>query len=175
MTQQYCPACGEEVVMSSGSQDCDYLIVEEFPELCLPTPAMVSKWQKEEWTPKKILSSELAKVDMVIQQFRIVSAYPHLPPANGQPLENCYNFGLEQVMGECFGKKGVIVLGGNLCKTFTGYELKQVQGLSNVPSQYLPDGDIPRVFLPTIRSIYSTGAGEFSLGLQRFVQQLGEQ
>jgi hypothetical protein len=47
--------------------------------------------------------------------------------------------------------------------------------LSGVNSQYLPDNDVPRVFLPTLRSIFVSGAGEFGLGLRRFVSQIGEQ
>lgn len=169
----YCPACGNEVVPNLNSPDCDFLLIEEFPELILPAPAMVSKYQKDEFTPKKILVSELAKVGMVLQQFHVVSVYPHLPPEDGMPLENCYNWGLEQAIAGAYGKKGVIVLGGNLCKTFTEYELKPVQGLSGVHSQYLPDEDVARVFLPTIRTVYSVGAGEIAIGLQRFAQQVG--
>jgi hypothetical protein len=169
----YCPACAEEVVPNSGSQECDYAIVEEFPELVLPTPAMLSKFQRDEWTPKKILGNELAKVGMVIQQFRIISVYPHLPPDSGIPIENCYESGFARMVEEIQTKKGVIILGGNLCKKFTGWELKQVQGLSGVDSQYLPDGDIPRVFLSTMRTLYSSGAGEVTLGLKRWASQLG--
>jgi hypothetical protein len=77
------------------------------------------------------------------------------------------------MLSEIQNKKGVIILGGNLCKYMTGYDLKQVQGLSSVESQYLPDSDVPRVFLPTIRTLYSTGGGEFTLGIQRWVSQLG--
>ena len=173
---KYCPSCVEEVVPNSGSEECDYAIVEEFPELVLPTPAMLSKWSKDEWTPKKMLGNELAKVGMVIQQFRIITVYPHLPPETGQPNENCYDAGFGRMLEEIQTKKGVIILGGNLCKSMTGYDLKQVQGLSSVESQYLPDGDIPRVFLPTIRTLYSQGAGEFTLGLKRWMSlQLGEE
>jgi hypothetical protein len=173
----YCPSCGEEVVPSLNSTECDYLIIEEFPELVLPAPAMMSKWHKDEWSTKKILVNELDKVGMVLQQFHVVSVYPHLPPDNGMPNDNCYAFGLEQATNIGICKKGVIVLGGNLCKTFTRYEIKQVQGLSDVPSTYLSDRiqggfNCPRVFLPTLRTIYSTGAGEFSIGLQRFAQSI---
>lgn len=174
MTTQFCPACGEEVVPTFGSPECDYLLIEEFPELVLPTPSMVSKYQREEWTPKRILGNELTKIGMVIQQFRVVSVYPHLPPVDGQPLENCYNFGFEQILSEVNGKRGIIILGGNLCKSFTKYELKQVQGLSGVVSEFIPN-DVPRVFLSSVRSIYASGAGEFAVGLQRFVSQIGEQ
>jgi hypothetical protein len=173
----YCPACAEEVVPNSGSQECDYAIVEEFPELVLPTLSMrytSGLFSKDEWTPKKMLGNELAKVGMVIQQFRIISVYPHLPPDSGIPIENCYESGFARMVEEIQTKKGVIILGGNLCKKFTGWELKQVQGLSGVESQYLPDGDIPRVFLSTIRTLYSSGAGEFTLGLKRWASlQLG--
>lgn len=172
----YCPACAEEVINPAGSTDCDFIIVEEFPELCLPTPAMGynNAWKREEWTPKKILANELTKIGMVPQQFRIVSVFPHLPPANGMPDENCYNAGLSQAVNEINGKRGVIVLGSNLCKEFTCYDLKKVQGLSGVESQYIPDGDVPRVFLSSVRTIYSVGAGKFRLGLQRFANQLQE-
>lgn len=180
MTNQYCPVCLEEVVPNSGSEECDYAIIEEFPELVLPTPSMQSKYHKDEWTPKKILMNELDKIGMVIQQFRVISVYPHLPPENGTPIENCYDSGFGRMLSEIQNKKGVIILGGNLCKSMTGYDLKQVQGLSGVESQYLPDGDtylpneMARVFLPTIRTLYSTGGGEFTLGLQRWVSlQLG--
>ena len=169
----YCPACAEEVVENLNSQDCEYLIIEEFPEIILPTPAMVSKYHKDEWTPKKILVNELAKIHMVLQQFHVVSVYPHLPPEDGMPLDNCYAFGLEQVIKLCEERKGLIILGGNLCKALTVYELKQVQGLSGVPIQLLLGiWDAPRVFLPNIRTIYATGAGEFSLGLKRFAQSI---
>ena len=171
---QYCPVCGEEVINPVGSNDCDYLIIEEFSELVLPPPAITSRWQKNDWTPRKILVNELAKVGMVLQQFRIVSVYPHLTPESGQPNEDCYATGLSFAMDEIHNKLGIIILGTNLCKEFTGYELKQVCGLSNVPYLLGHDtGDMPRVFLPTIRSIYSTGSGEFRIGLQRFVKQLG--
>ena len=168
----YCPACGDEVHLPVNSQECEFLIIEEFPELILPTPAIQSKWAKDEWTPKKILISELAKVGMVWQQFRIVSVYSHLPPDSGMPNENCYNLGFDWAMNEVPSKKGIIVLGGNLCKTLTGYELKQVQGLSNVTWHLVSEQ--PRVFLPTLRSIYVSGVGEFGLGLRRFVEQIGE-
>jgi hypothetical protein len=175
MTSQYCPACAEEVVLNTGSEECEYAIVEEFPELVLPTPSMQSKWQKDEWTPKKILMSELAKVGMVIQQFRIISVYPHLPPESGIPIENCYDSGFGRMLSEIQTKKGVIILGGNLCKKFTGWELKHVQGLSSVDFLLGYDvGDMPRVFLSTIRTLYSVGGGEFTLGLKRWLSQLGE-
>ena len=168
---QYCPSCVEEVVPNSGSEECDYAIVEEFPELVLPTPAMLSKWSKDEWTPKKILMNELDKIGMVIQQFRIITVYPHLPPETGQPNENCYDAGFGRMLEEIQTKKGVIILGGNLCKSMTGYDLKQVQGLSRVDFLMGCDvGDMPRVFLPTIRTLYSSGAGEFTLGLRRWAQ-----
>ena len=164
----YCPACAEEVVPNSGSEECDYAIVEEFPELVLPAPSMLSRFQKDEWSPKKMMVNELAKVGMVIQQFRIITVYPHLPPESGQPIENCYESGFARMLGEIQTKKGIIVLGGNLCKKMTGYELKQVQGLSGVHAVY----DIPAtVYLPTIRTLYST-SGEFTLGLKRFVSNL---
>jgi hypothetical protein len=171
---KYCPACMEEVVLNTGSEECEYAIVEEFPELVLPTPSMQSKWSKDEFTPKKILINELAKVGMVIQQFRIITVYPHLPPESGIPIENCYDSGFGRMLSEIQNKKGVIILGGNLCKKFTGWELKHVQGLSEVHSDYLPDIDrnIPRVFLSTIRTLYSVGSGEMSLGLKRFAKQL---
>jgi hypothetical protein len=51
--------------------------------------------------------------------------------------------------------------------------LKHVQGLSGVETTYLPP-EIPVVFLSTIRTLYSVGAGEFSLGLTRWSSQLGE-
>ena len=176
MTNQYCPACGEEVIPPLHSPDCEYLIIEEFPEIILPTPAMVSKWQKDEWTPKKILVNELAKIHMVLQQFHVVSVYPHLPPEDGMPLDNCYAFGMEQVRLQMENRKGIIILGGNLCKGMSGYELKQVQGLSGVDFLFDSDvGNIPRVFLPNIRTIYATGAGEVSLGLKRFANQIGEE
>jgi hypothetical protein len=176
MTSQYCPSCLEEVVLNTGSEECEYAIVEEFPESVLPTPSMQSKWAKDEWTPKKILMNELDKIGMVIQQFRIITVYPHLPPESGIPIENCYDSGFGRMLSEIQNKKGVIILGGNLCKKFTGYELKQVQGLSEVHSDYLPDigRNIPRVFLSTVRTLYSVGCGEFTLGLQRWVSQLGE-
>jgi hypothetical protein len=175
MTAQYCPSCLEEVVPNSGSQECEYAIVEEFPELVLPTPAMQSKWMKDEWSPKKILGNELAKVGMVIQQFRIISVYPHLPPDSGIPIENCYRSGFDRMLNELEGKRGVIILGGNLCNAFTGHDLKQVQGLSRVDFLMGCDvGDMPRVFLSTIRTLYSSGAGEFTLGLKRWASlQLG--
>jgi len=169
----YCPACAEEVIESLNSQDCEYLIIEEFPEIILPTPAMVSKYHKDEWTPKKILVNELAKIHMVLQQFHVVSVYPHLPPEDGMPLDNCYAFGLGQVRLQMENRKGIIILGGNLCKEMSGYELKQVQGLSGVDFLLGYDaGDMPRVFLPNIRTIYATGAGEVSLGLKRFADSI---
>jgi hypothetical protein len=174
----YCPACAEEVVPNSGSQECEYAIVEEFPELVLPTLSMrytSGLFSKDEWTPKKMLGNELAKVGMVIQQFRIISVYPHLPPDSGIPIENCYKSGFNRMLNELEGKKGVIILGGNLCKAFTGHDLKQVQGLSKVDFLMGCDvGDMPRVFLSTIRTLYSGGAGEFTLGLKRWASlQLG--
>lgn len=172
---RYCPVCTEEVTNSSGNSDCDYLIIEEFPELVLPPPS-ANGWQrqKEEWTPRKILVNELAKIGLVIQQFYILSAFPHHQPNNGTPNEQCYDLGLEQVRSAMEGRRGIIILGGNLCKQMTGYELKQVQGLSGVDFLLGWDaGDMPRVFLPTIRSIFSTGAGEFGLGLKRFANQIG--
>lgn len=177
---QVCPVCANDIISPVGSSECEYLIIEEFPELTLPTPGMstVSKWKKDEWTPKKIMDNELQKVGMSIRQFRIVSVYMH-DDGSVTPNGQCYDFGLEYAVSECYGRKGVIILGHNLCKAFTGYELKQVQGLSEVKSLYISDRirggfDAPRVFLPTIRSIYSVGAGEFGLGLQRFANQLGE-
>jgi hypothetical protein len=108
MTSQYCPSCLEEVVLNTGSEECEYAIVEEFPESVLPTPSMQSKWAKDEWTPKKILMNELDKIGMVIQQFRIITVYPHLPPESGIPIENCYDSGFGRMLSEIQNKKGVI-------------------------------------------------------------------
>ena len=44
----YCPACGEEVVENLNSQDCEYLIIEEFPELVLPCPFYIDSESKDE-------------------------------------------------------------------------------------------------------------------------------
>jgi hypothetical protein len=169
---QYCPACADEVVPPSNNGN--FLLIEEFPELCLPERAM-SQWErkKDEWTPRKILQNELQKVGMTIHQFTIMSAFPHKVPDNGQPNEDCYNAGLEYALSCIPQYQGVVVMGTNLCRSFTGYELKQVLGLSDVVSQYIPDGDMPRVFLHNMKTIYATGAGEFHIGLERFASQLG--
>jgi len=176
---QNCPACGNPVVQGSGNLNCDFLIIEEFPELCLPEPPKTG-WMKsrEDWTSRKILIAELAKVGMVIQQFRIVSVYPHTVDADKKKRvldPNCQQFGLEQVVSEILDRKGVIIFGKELCKEFTGYTLKQVQGLSGVNSQYIPDGDVPRFFAEPLRTILNPknpGVGEFRIGLERFVSQL---
>ena len=169
----YCSVCAEEVVDPVGDVQNDYLIIEEFPYVIIPPAPQVLKWKKDEWTPRKIVANELTKVGMVIQQFHIVSVFPHRIPDNGMPNENCYQVGLENVVTKISKYKGVIVLGTNLCKEFTGYDLKSVCGLSGVDSKYIPDGDVPRVFLPSINSIFSTGSGEFGIGLRRFAKQLG--
>lgn len=172
---QYCPSCGEEVVEGLGNPTNDFLIIEELPDLCLPErPKSQFMRQKDEWTSKKVLNAELGKIGMDIRQFRIVSVYPHLPPESGIPVENCYNFGLGQVRLEMEGKQGIIIIGGNLCKEMSGFELKQVQGLTGVDFLLGYDaGDMPRAFLPNIRSIYTQGAGEFRIGLNRFAKMIG--
>ena len=168
---RYCPVCAEEAVSPLGSTDNDYLIIEEFPYAML-TPKRTS-FNRNEIFPQSILQLELDKVGMLLGKFRFVSVFPHFSHENGDPNANCYASGLARAVDEINGKKGVIILGANLCKEFTGYELKKVCGLSYVDTKYMPDGDVPRVFLPSIDTIYSTGAGEFGLGLMRFAKQIG--
>jgi hypothetical protein len=176
---QYCPACAEEVVPNMGSAECDFIVVEEFPDMILPEPA-IQGWMKNrrpEWTPRKILENELGKLGMVIQQFRIISVFPHLPPADGMPNENCYQAGLERARNEMEGKQGIIVLGDNLCKEMTRYNLKGVHGLTGVDFLLGWDaGDQPRMFIDHPRKVLlpkHPGIGEIRIGLERFARLIG--
>lgn len=165
----HCPACGNEtvpVVINASP----FLIIEELPELVLPDQKKTQF--ADEWTPRGMLHNELQKVGMSIHQFDIVSAFPHTVPENGKPDENCWKAGLDYAIGFIPKYKGVLILGRNLCKEFTGYELDKVMGLSDVESKYIPDGDIPRYFLQPVRYFYSVGSAEFAIGLQRFAERV---
>lgn len=168
MTQQYCPACGDPIVQPD-IQGRSFLIIEELAELVYPEK-MKSKYDND-FTVREILKIELQKVGLMLQQFDIVQVYPHVVPENGMPNENCFDAGLDYATDLLVKYKGVIVLGGNLCKIFTGYEINKVQGLTDVESKYIPSG-MPRMFLNKMQSFYAVGNGEFELGFKRFAEQV---
>lgn len=178
MSRQHCPVCAEEVVSPVGRADAEFLAIEEYPHMIFNPPL-----QGNDIPPSKIFRREVAKAGLNIAQFRIVSVYPHV--LDGEDMdERCWKVGNEMFLEELykFGKinnddvrdwRGILVFGSTLCSQFTGdnYKLDGVVGLTGVP-HYLQT-NAPVMFLPSIKTVYSQGAGELQLGLKRFADLVG--
>lgn len=161
-----CPACGNEVVSAMGRADSDFLAIEEYPHMIFNPPL-----QGNDIPPSKIFRKELAKAGFNIHQFRIISVYPHLLGENEMD-ERCWSAGMNVlVSGELPPYKGILVFGNALCSELSAYKLDEVMGLTGISHRLTTDA--PVMFLPSIKTVYSQGAGELQLGLKRFAKLVG--
>jgi uracil-DNA glycosylase family 4 len=156
-----CPVCGNEKgVPPAGSSKSSILVVAEFPgkdEIIKGRP-MVGK-------TGMVLSQELGRLGLDINQMRICNLWQHEP--NNNP--GCRNYGLEVVIKEAKGKQAILLLGSETVATLTNEKISNVCGL-NLKSNYLSAPIIIACVNPA--QAFHSNLGEMRLALKKFAQAI---
>lgn len=154
-----CPFCEESLIIPVGPNNSEILFVGSSPgeqELVELTPFV--GWTG--WNFRR----ELALVGIDYYQCRTTNLYNHKPSKN----EECFNFGLEQVIKEAIGKKLILLMGAETVSTFTGYKVSTVCGLW-VDSSYF---SVPVMCMFNPAQLTHGGLGEIRLSLKKFILEV---
>jgi uracil-DNA glycosylase family 4 len=148
--------CNKTTVPPSGPTDAPILIVGEFPGW------EETKARRPFCGPSgNVLAAELRRIDVSLYDCRVTNLALHM-----NPTEECYKFGLEQVIKEAAGRRAILLLGSECAKVFVGANVSTISGLV-VESQYLSAPLIMCTYNPA--AVISGMVGEFRLALQKFI------
>lgn len=162
----YCPSCAEPVCSPIGKSK-ELLILGDAPSQLdiqggpYATHAMYV-------TGGKIMRKELEKLGVSLNQFRVTYIWLHEPTTS----ESCWQAGYDHALEEAKGKKAILLVGSDTLKTFTKYNVSDVNGLE-VDSHVLS--------APTIYAMINPGLalhrsyGEIRFALTQFVQRLDQE
>jgi hypothetical protein len=115
-----------------------------------------------------VLQSEILKTGMVWTNLRFTYCVRHLAPA-----EECYTFGLEQVIQEAKGKKAILLVGARCVSLFFNESVSDINGLVVTPKSYLKAKYLsPPILVATMNpaSVSSGTVGEFRMAIQHFAK-----
>lgn len=146
----------DDLVLASGPKRAEILIIGEFPG-----KDEIKKGKPLVGATGKVLRSELARADLDMNQMRITNLWLH--PKNDN--EDCFKYGLDQVIKEAKNKKAILLLGSDTVSFFCNEKVSEVSGLE-VKSSYL---SAPLVFACVQpATVFHQSLGELRLSLQKF-------
>jgi len=155
-----CPECGsDECVPASGDKKSPALIVGAYPgheEIKRGKPFVGGTGD--------IFQSELRKVGLALNQFRITNLWLHAP----NDSEECFAYSKQKVIQEAKGRKLVLLIGKDTVKEFTGEDVSTVNGL--IVKSPLLSASILAMVQPTV--VFHQSVGEVRFGIQMFAQEL---
>ena len=152
-------SCGKNCIEPSGPKNAPILICGEY----------LGRAEAEAGRPfcgpsGRILRAELDKIGLNLDEIRVTNLVNH-----EFPEEDCYQFGLEQVIREAKGRKAILLLGSECSRIFLGKGVLTISGLK-VESKYLSAPIIRATINPA--ALLSGTVGEFRLAIQKFAKAI---
>jgi len=158
-TVSTCPICNTNLVQPVGDPNSEILLVGSHPgEIELKELEVFAGWTG------KNFRRELALAGLDFYQCRSTNLWLHEISKN----EQCFNFGLEQVIKEAIGKKLILLMGAETVSTFTRYKVSDVCGLW-VDSSYF---SVPVMCMFNPAQLTHGGIGEIRLALKKLVLEV---
>jgi uracil-DNA glycosylase family 4 len=158
-----CPVCSsDKLVIAHGPTKSSVLIIASEPgeeELKQGLP-MVGNMGN-------VLRTELAYLKFDFKSARRTNLWRHTPNKNKECLQN----GMEEVIKEAKGRKGILLLGNEVADLFVGKSVMKVAGL-NVKSDYFSAPVIVCCPNPAMAFHSGHGIGEIRLALTKFIRLL---
>lgn len=176
-----CPNCGKKA-LEPILRSSPYMIIKESAtehemnvgELFIQS--YVNKNGYDESTSSFYLRKELGNVGVNWQTLSFASFWSHKPPKAGRTKESreefqkCVDWTIQQTIEACKDKKVIMMMGAGLVRTFTGYGISSVYGLT-VTSDLLPTVPII-VPAPNPDNIMKVPIGEMRNALQTFAYEI---
>lgn len=155
-----CPGCGRtDLVLAGGDPDSRILIIGDEPD-----EDSISEGRAFRGGAGRILKSELGRLGFSIYRSTYTNLWLH--PNNGK--EECFNYGLEELLKHSKGKELILLLGSEVVEFFTGQKVSEVSGLI-VESSYF-SGKV--MACPKPASAFFGTIGELRLSLEKFMKQV---
>ena len=156
-----CPVCGtERCVPPAGRKDSPVLLVAEFPG-----DEEVLDGQPFTGRTGTIFKQQLGQLGWSLSNFRMMNLWQHPPNKN----EKCLKHGIQTVIKEAQGKKGILLIGSDVAKAFTQYNVSEICGIP-VESDYFSAEVIMAMVNPAI--VFHGVLGELQLGLEKFLKRI---
>jgi len=155
-----CPECGtDECVPPSGNKKSPVLLVGAYPG-----HEEIKRGKPFVGGTGNILQSELHKVGMALNQFRVANLWIHEP--NG--LEECLSYSKQRVIQDARGRKLVVLIGKETVKEFCDEDVSTVNGLI-LGSLYL-SAPVLAMIQPT--TVFHQSVGEVRFSIQRLAEEV---
>jgi uracil-DNA glycosylase family 4 len=155
-----CPECGtDECVPASGNKKSSFLIVGAYPG-----HEEIKRGKPFVGGTGTVLQSELRKVGLALNQFRVANLWIHEP----NKIDRCYSYSKQKVIQEAKGKKLILLIGKETVKEFCDEDVSAVNGLM-LSSPYL-SAPVLAMIQPT--SVFHQSVGEVRFGVQRFAEEV---
>lgn len=127
---ELCPHCGQKLILPSGHKDAPYLFVMDAPD-----------W-KEAMTgigytgdAAVVLVSEMQKAGINTRSCRFATMWLHEPNKD----QRCSQMGYDNLLLEMANKRGVVLMGAELCKLFCNAAVSEWSGLEVQPVVEIPN------------------------------------
>jgi uracil-DNA glycosylase family 4 len=158
-----CPHCErDDLVLASGPRKAKILIIGEEPG-----DDEIKRGKPMVGAMGKVLSYELGRLSLDMNQMRLTNLWLH--PANDN--EDCFKYGLEQVIKEAKNRQAILLIGADTVSFFCNEKVSEVNGLV-VESSYF---SVPLLFACVQpATVFHGGLGEVRLSLSKFSRKLGE-
>lgn len=158
-----CPHCErDDLVLASGPKRAKILVVGEFPG-----KDEIKKGRPMVGAMGKVLRNELGRADLDMNQMRLTNLWLH-PKTDS---DECFTYGLEQVMKEAKGRKAILLIGSDTVSFFCDEKVSEVNGLE-VKSTYFSAPLLFACVQPA--TVFHGGLGEVRLSLSKFSQKIGK-
>ena len=161
-----CPVCNNEnYVPPAGNPSSSVLLVGSHPgdeEIRKGVPMVGAMGG--------VLKTELRKLGMDLNMFRLANLWFHPEPKRDHPLYNdCLNHCVETLVKEAKNKKAILLMGAETVKFFCDKKVSAVCGLQ-VTSPYLSAPVIYACVNPA--DVWHSSIGEMRTAITKFVRRL---
>jgi uracil-DNA glycosylase family 4 len=158
----FCPHCHDEgCVPAGGAKSSPILVIGEFPG-----EEEIKKGRPLVGRTGNVLKAELAYYGIDMKRLRLGNLWLHPPNKN----EDCFNYGVEQILKEAQGREVILLLGSDTVKYFCNEKVSDVTGLQ-VQSSYLSAPIVFACLQPA--TVFHQSVGELRLSLKKFVKLIG--
>lgn len=158
-----CPHCKrDDLVLASGPKRAKILIIGEFPG-----DDEIKKGKPMVGAMGKVLRNELGRANLDMNQMRLTNLWLHPKTDN----DDCFQYGLEQVIKEAKGRKAILLLGSDTVSFFCDEKVSEVSGLE-VKSSYFSAPLLFACVQPA--TVFHGGLGEVRLALNKFSKKVSK-